>query len=170
MDQHKVAGSAALLWGPSSYAHAKVLMAVGLVTLPGSDNSMVAEAWGCRVALDILTLLHKHCPTGPRTVRSVGDNLPILNFCAGFSRLCRPSIQQILEVALSEVLLQGWRIDWCGVRRRFNKASDKFATRSVFSARDRFAQGHTAPQVSTHWLPGPTHGATCRALVAGVAR
>ena len=144
-----VAGAGAALWGPLNLHGYRTLLARATIALPAETSAQIAEAWGCRVALDLLLQVL----ADDRSARVSGDNLAVVRFCADQGRLRRPSMQAALAPALARVLGTGWGIEWLAVRRRLNQAADALATMGVFRAFRLAESGHVAPSLLVEWLP-----------------
>ena len=119
-----------------------------MVALPGEAYAQVAEAWWCRLALELLQAVH----ADPRTARMVGDNLAVIRYGAGTQRLRRTALQQVVDAALPTTLAAGWILDWLAVRRRFNQAADAVATEAVQWAHRLRRQGERAPSQRVEWF------------------
>ena len=118
------------------------------MALPDSGCSQTAEAWGARMAIDLV------CSSGAdrRHSRICGDNLAVVRFCAGQARLRRPAMQSVIEPGLARPSLEGWAVQWLAVRRRLNMAADAIAAEAVhWAARLRTAGGRQARQ-AVWWL------------------
>ena len=63
---------------------------------------------------------------GPATI--VGDNLPVVRYCADAGRLRRSHLHTILDGPLAARACSGCSTEWLAVRRRFNTAADAAAT------------------------------------------
>ena len=144
---HRVAGAGATLWQHSATGLPRCI-AQAIVALPGCDNAQLAEAVGCRIALQTLTQL----VPGRRAARIVGDNLAVIRYCAGNARMRRPYLQAQLELGLRNALQQGWQLTWQAVRRRLNRAADALATEGLRWAAQLRQLGDLNMQVRVSWL------------------
>ena len=118
----QVAGAGASLWrhrldGPPE------LVASAVAAVPGGATAQVAEALGCRLAIDLLL----REGSGVRAARIVGDSTGIVRYGAGTAKLRRPEMQAHLDVGLANLAEAGWRLSWQAVRRRLNEAADTLA-------------------------------------------
>ena len=89
-----------------------------------------------------------------RVVDVAGDNLAVVRFCAGVSRLRRPEMQAILAARLGALEEAGWVLQWRAVRRRLNGEADHVATQALFWAAsmcDRATWRHY-----TQWADAPS--------------
>ena len=121
------------------------------MALPDSGCSQTAEAWGARMAIDLV------CSSNAdrRHSRICGDNLAVVRFCAGQARLRRPAMQSVIEPGLARLALEGWAAQWLAVRRRLNMAADAVATGAAhWAARLRAGGGRQAQQAqqAVRWL------------------
>ena len=133
----RVAGAGATLWRHHLAGGPPTLLASTVVAIPWDAGSQVAEAIGCRAAINLLLALD----TGDRRARVVGDNLAVVRYGASSARLRRVDMQAHLEAALGDALGQGWLLTWQAVRRRLNHSADALATRGVMWAAQRRDQG-----------------------------
>ena len=153
----QVAAGAAVLWGHTDQGEWQPRL-TRTTALPFLADSQIAEAWGARMALELLL----GAPEGTRDVRICGDNLGIVRYCAGTGRAGRPEIHDILDAALRRAACLGWRIDWEAVRRRHNTGSDRAATAGCLLAAQHAEDGsrdiHLSVTPSNHlpWAPLPT--------------
>ena len=118
------------------------------VTLPGARDPALAEAWGCRAALELLLSLQG----APRVARIVGDNLLVVRFGAG-GRLRHAEAHGLLEPCLARACAAGRTIRWVAVPREFNSVADGAAVASAHRARARLALGHRSPHLEVQWHP-----------------
>ena len=132
-----------------------VRVARGWAAIPWPAGAQVAEAVGCRLALDMLVALQP--PS--RAARIVGDNLAVVRYGAGTARLRRPELQAHLEGALGRALAAGWRLQWCAVRRRLNRAADALALEGRLWAQRLLRTSTQGIQYRTEWCSGngPLH-------------
>ena len=63
--------------------HYQILVARVVIGLPGQAHAQVAEAYGCRVGLQMLTDTRRRL----RAARVAGDNLNVIRDCASEGRL-----------------------------------------------------------------------------------
>ena len=103
------------------------LVAAAVVAIPWNASAQLAEAFGCRAALELLWRYGE----GAGRARVVGDNLAVIRYCAGTARLRARPQQALLEEALGGVGARGWQLDWQAVRRNLNSMADRHATRGV---------------------------------------
>ena len=89
-----------------------------------------------------LRLLRSQFET-PCRVRIIGDNLPVIRYCAGTARLRRPGLHRILDEELALVAGAGWHIEWVAVWRRFNARADEAATDGCRRAAALAGRDHT---------------------------
>ena len=132
----RVAGGAAILWGIAGGVRVPAVTRMWVIPL-GSD-SMVAEAWGARMGLE---LLDEEGQAGPATV--VGDNLPVIRYCGDVGRLRQPHLHAILDSALTRNACAGRGMKWVAVRRRYNGGADRAATEACSRAAFAAEQGRT---------------------------
>ena len=142
-----VAGAGAVLWAHHLQGPLPVRLASSVVAIPWHAGAQVAEAIGCRAALNLLAQLQPRL----RAARIVGDNLGVIRYCAGTARLRRLRMQSHLEPGLAQVLSQGWRLSWQAVRRRLNQDADAEATDGVHWAAQLQAQGQRTLRTRTTW-------------------
>ena len=142
-DGRLVSGAGAVLWGPACLDGTRMVLARASVALPGTQLAVVAEAWGCRVGLDLLL----QCQPSLRACRVVGDNLAVVRYGAGHGRTRRTEVQAVLEGALGRATALGWRLSWLAVNRRLNEAADAAASRGLARAATLAGGGLFEPQV-----------------------
>ena len=102
-------------------------MAAAIVAVPWNASAQLAEAFGCRAALQLLL---RYGEAAGRA-RVVGDNLAVVRYCAGTARLRAGPQQALLEDALGEICGRGWQLDWQAVRRHLNTLADRHSTRGI---------------------------------------
>ena len=124
------------------------------MALPGTSCSQTAEAWGCRLAIDLLRACRATC----RQVRVSGDNLAVVRFCAAQGRLRRPDMQAVIEPGLMRLCSEAWRVTWQAVRRRLNMAADSAATEAVFWAGRLRSTGDEGRRTRVRWFGVPPSG------------
>ena len=146
----RVAGAGAILWGPAAADGARQPVARAVAALPAVSHTPEAEAWGCRIALELLAAAQPAI----RHARVVGDCINVVRYGAGESRMRRQAVQSLLEGPLGQLVSAGWRLDWLVVRRQLNEAAHEAATEGVARAAARAAQGADAPQVEVDWMGG----------------
>jgi len=122
----RVAGAAAILWGPGRN-QPMAQLAVATVKLPHVSRAPEAEAWGGTPC----THLVAEGDGETRTARVSGDNLAVVRFCAATARLRGAEHQQLLERPLADLHLRGWGLSWLAVPRRMNMAADSLATEAI---------------------------------------
>ena len=118
------------------------------MALPQEPYAQVAEAWGGKLGLDLLTA----CQADTRIARVIGDNLGVIRYGAERAALRNPAIHRPLATALAEAAEKGWTVHWRAVRRRLNKAADAGATEAVLWAHRLRKQGATQPEVHVEWF------------------
>ena len=144
----RAAGAGALLWGPPAPDGTRRVIARALVALPGEPHAQVAEAWGAKLAVDLLTA---HAP-GDRRAQVIGDNLAVVRYGAERGALRRPGMHGPLAAALARAAEKGWHLSWTAVRRRLNEAAAAAATSAVHWAHQLRQQGHTDPVTHIEWF------------------
>jgi hypothetical protein len=144
----RVAGAGAILWGEPDQAGLRTVLARALVALPGEEHAQVAEAWGCRLGLDLL----RQWAPNDRRARVIGDNLAVIRYGANVGRLRRPAMASLLSAGLAELAQRCWALTWRAVRRRLNGAADAVATEAVMWASRLAATGATAPAITVEWF------------------
>ena len=144
----RVAGAGAVLWAQCDGLSGYRCAARATVALPAEEHAQVAEAWGGRVALDLLLRTQADL----RLARVIGDNLGVIRYGAGEARLRRPAMQSVLEPLLGRIALAGWGLSWQAVRRRLNGAADALATDGVHWAASLARAGVTEPRLHIEWL------------------
>ena len=147
--RRQVAGAGATIWEHCLSGGPPRCIATAVVAIPWQATAQVAEAIGCRTALEMLHTLK----AGRRSARVVGDNLAVVRYCAGTARLRRATMQAQLEPALAAVAQQGWQLTWQAVRRRLNGAADSLATQGVYRAADLLQEGLAEMECDIRWLP-----------------
>ena len=127
------ATAAACLWvhpadgGPPVHAVTVTLL------LPEAATTLDAEAAACNEGLHLLSRL-RH---GRRRARVAGDNGPVLQYCAGQTRLRAPSACAALDAGLAAAPAADWQLDWLVVSRQDNRTAHEAARRAL----DEWAQG-----------------------------
>ena len=113
------------------------LKAAGVESWPGRGwpcHRSVTPSWlrpmARRYGLGMVACLRPDA----RVVDVAGDNLAVVRFCAGVSRLRRPAMQAILTARLGALEEAGWVLQWRAVRRRLNGEADQVATQALFWA------------------------------------
>ena len=106
------------------------MIAAAVVAIPWGASAQLAEAFGCRAALELLWRYGE----GAGRARVVGDNLAVVRYCAGTARLRARPQQALLEDALGNAGARGWVLDWQAVRRNLNSMADRHATRGILWA------------------------------------
>ena len=151
----RAAGAGATVWAHQLGGGPPVCVARGWAAIPWPAGAQVAEAIGCRLAVDMLVALQP--PTC--AARVVGDNLAVIRYGAGTARLRRPELQTHLEGALGRALAAGWRLQWCAVRRRLNRAADALALEGRLWAQSLLRTPTREIQYRTEWSLGdvPSH-------------
>ena len=148
IDGHRVAGAAAVLWGPPAEGGDRPAVARTRLALPQEPHAQLAEAEGCGAALRLLRRLDPM----HRAARVVGDNLAVLQFGAGLGRLRRPAMHSAISGPLAALLADGWSLEWTAVRRRLNQAADAGATSAVHWAGRLRADGLRRTVEWTEWM------------------
>ena len=144
----RVSGAGAMLWGPACQDGSTAVLARATVALPDVQLPSVAEAWGCRVGLELMM----GCDPSLRACRVVGDNLAVVRYCAGHGCLRRPEVQAVLGDVLVRAASCGWHLAWMVVSRRLNQAADAAAAQGSLGAAELAARGSFAPLVNI-WRP-----------------
>ena len=116
------------------------LVAQAVVAIPWNATAQMAEAMGCCAALSLL----RRAQGGPRRARIVGDNLAVVRYGAAAASLRAIPQQAILEVALADAYMSGWRLEWQAVRRHLNTAADALATEGICLAAREAVEGRGA--------------------------
>ena len=142
--RRRVAGAAAVLWGPICGDGDRRPLKFSQVMLPGVEHAQVAEAWGLRLAC-LLLLGARASFGGEKSALIAGDNLAVVRYGAAQGRLHRPEMQGILEQVLGQLAAAGWSPEWVAMRRAFNKAADELATGALFEAGDLAKAGAFSP-------------------------
>ena len=153
----RVAGAGAILWNWSSPSDSIAegegwhILARATAELPGERWAPAAEAWGLRIALDLINQLD----IAGEAVRITGDNLSVIRFGAGQGRLRRADMEALLSSAISTTLQLGWVPRWNAVPRRYNSEADAIATEALLRARTRFDTS-TTPTITVQWRQNNT--------------
>ena len=142
VDGVRVAGAAAVLWGPGTRNGEREVVSTHFVALPSVEYAQVAEAWGGRLAL--LALLRAG-GTG-FSAQVAGDNLAVVRYGAAEGFLSQPAMAATMAGPLSRCATSAISLTWLAVRRR-RKAADQAATKAVFRAAQLHACGQHAPTV-----------------------
>eukprot|EP00969_Alexandrium_andersonii_P238105 10510037-Alexandrium_andersonii.AAC.1 len=82
----RASGAAAVLWPPPDVSGSRHPIRSAAVALPSVASSPEAEAWGCRLALELAI---GHDPPPARPFSTVGDNLGVVRHAAAVGRLRR---------------------------------------------------------------------------------
>ena len=142
----RVAGAAAVLWGPPG-PDGRVKLACAIIALPMGGNSLVAEVRGCQAAIE--TLLS--CDASVRTARIVGDNPHVMRLGAGLGRLPRGEVEDTLTPLLARATMAGWRLRWAWVPRGSNDVADAAAAVGARRARALLEEGVRDAVGETQW-------------------
>ena len=148
----RVAGAGAILWThdqsflPTASDDEWYILAEATAELPSERWAPAAEAWGFRIALDLINQLER----AGEAVRITGDNLSVIRFGAGHGRLRRPDMEALLSNALATTLQLGWTPSWNAAPRRYNSEADALATEALQRARLRFDIS-TTPSIHIRW-------------------
>ena len=150
---------------PRAWRGAPTCVARTTVAIPWAASAQLAEALGCRAALELLGAVGD----GGRRARVVGDNLAVIRYGAGTVGLRALPQQSILEGALAAVYARGWQLSWQAVRRRLNGEADRLATLGIRWAERCRAQGHGQLRQRTEWHPhrGAGRGGSCGCTLSG---
>jgi hypothetical protein len=145
----RVAGAGAVLWGPIGPDGRKML-ARTVVALPGVDEVVVAEAFGCTAALALLEQIQPSL----RVARIIGDNPLVVRHGAALGRLRHIQAEALMASALSQATAGGWALQWTLVGRDSNRAADGAAKDGAIRAR---ALADTVPRTNaadfrTEWF------------------
>ena len=146
---HQAAAGAAIHWGHDADGVWRPHR-TGTATFPYQADSQIAEANGALMPLHLLA----GEPGQHTRVRICGDNLGVVQYCAGTGRATRPALHDILGQALGEAASRGVAITWEAVRRRLNIGADRAATAGCTYAATLAAQGTRALHIRMH------HGAS----------
>ena len=147
VDGVRVAGAAAILWGPSDRSGDRNPIAIASVSLPGQQWAPIAESYGLRLAVSLLL----ECSASPKTARMVGDNLAIVRYAASQGRLKHPSMQMVLDEPLKDLVSSGWETCWFAVRSKVNAAAHACANEALLLAGKLRALGRLAPVFDTSY-------------------
>lgn len=123
------AGAGAALWGP--LAEGRPLLRRAAVALPDVTDVVVAEAWGCRIALRLLAAV----PPRSRAVRICGDNPDVVRHGGAVGRLRRREAQVLLEEPLGRIAADGWDTEWTLIPRQANGTAHLLAAAGADRAR-----------------------------------
>ena len=145
-----------MLWGPVA-GEGRPIIARAWVALPHERRAQVAEAHGAAIGLGMIARLRPDA----RVVDVAGDNLAVVRFCAGYSRLRRPAMQAMLSARLGALEDAGWVLRWRAVRRRLTGEADRVATQAVYWAASLGPNGRAT--FAAQWLPGAADPPDCRA-------
>ena len=74
----RVAGVGAIIWGADVTGKGRRIVARAVIGLPGQAHAQVAEAYGCRIGLQMLADPQRRL----RAARVAGDNLNVVRYCA----------------------------------------------------------------------------------------
>ena len=118
----RVAGGAAVLWATVDGERRPSI--TRMWAIPRGTDSQIAEAWGGRMALELLS----EESNGPGPDMIVGDNLPVIRYCDDAGRLRRPHLHAILDEPRAARACTGRETRWAAVRRRFNTGADRAVT------------------------------------------
>jgi len=125
--QRRAGGAGAALWGPIRPSGSRACIAQASLSVPGCDNSVVAEALGLRLAV----ALARAAGLPPSSLLVMGDNLGVVRTGAGFGRTRADPVWCVLETPVMFLASHGWTPDWAAVRRQFNRMADRLATRAT---------------------------------------
>ena len=145
-----VAGAGAALWRHNVGGGGPTCVARTSVAIPWGASAPLAEAIGCRAALDLL----RQVGGSGRRARVVGDNLGVVRYGAGTARLRAQAQHAVLEEAFSAVLSQGWQLDRQAVRRHLNREADRLAMAGALWARSLRGEGVASIRARTEWTEG----------------
>ena len=70
--------------------------------------------------------------------------MAVIRYGAATASLRAITQHAIMEVALADVYLLGWQLDWQAVRRHLNTASDALATQGICMAAREVDEGRRA--------------------------
>ena len=126
----RVAGAGAVLWGPIGPEGRKML-ARTVIALPGVDEIVVAEAFGCSAALALLAQIQPSL----RVARVIGDNPLVVRHGAALGRLRHIQAEALMANALAQATAGGWALLWTLVGRDSNRAADGAAKDGAIRAR-----------------------------------
>ena len=120
------AGAGATLWLRTATGPPRCV-AMAFLALPNGDNAQLAEAMGGRLAINLL----RTSAADRRQATIAGDNLQVVRYCAGTSRLHSPDLHEHLDQGLADLAVESWDVTWVAVRRRLNRAADACATAAL---------------------------------------
>ena len=150
VDGVRVAGAGAALWGQEDDQGRRQVVATARAALPGEEHAQVAEAWGGRLALQLL----RTRASGHGRPQAVGDNLAVVRYGAAEGMLTKATLCMVLGPEIARCAEVGILPDWCAVRRRHKGSADAIATLALHEAR-RMHGRVTTPQiqVTQGWPP-----------------
>ena len=135
------AGGAAVLWAVATASGARTRLASAWVALPPGVGALAAEAWGCRLACDLLARFGGLS----RDADVAGDNLVVVRYCAAEAGVREPLVHELLDPALDALRRAGWRLRFFATRRAFNAAADRAAVAAASWAAQRARAGAVLP-------------------------
>ena len=143
----RVAGAGAVLWGPIG-ANGRTLLARTVVALPEVCEVVVAEAYGCAAALELLA----HIRVSLRSARVIGDNPLLVRHGAAVGRVRHIQAETLMASALTQATANGWALSWTLVGRDSNRAAHGAASDGAAWARvRRDSAGGGTPTHRTEW-------------------
>ena len=131
----RVAGAAAILWGPPNEHGERPRITTAFVALPAEGRSEIAEAWGARTAA---TAAAGQANGG---VAIAGDNPSVVRYCAGTGNLTSPNAHEVLDHAIGQLAAQGRHTQWILIPRRLNLEAHQAARTAAGMAADLIWQG-----------------------------
>ena len=139
------AGAAAVARGPRQTSGRRVVLAAWSVALPDVDTASPAEAWGARLAIDLLlTVRQRVTHHGPPAIG--GDNGPIVRLCLGTGRTASPSTNAIVADSLNRLASEGLMPRWIIIPRTCNDRAHNLARAAARAA----VQRHRAHTLTPH--------------------
>ena len=107
------------------------MLARTVISLPGVDEIVVAEAFGCSAALALLAQIQPSL----RVARVIGDNPLVVRHGAALGRLRHIQAEALMANALAQATAGGWALLWTLVGRDSNRAADGAAKDGAIRAR-----------------------------------
>ena len=122
--EHRVAGAAAVLWGPPQNGTRRVLQ-IGSLSLPEVTCADVAEAHAAALAMRLFAWAVEH--GWHKIALRAGDNPLIQRYMGSRGRILRPHVQQIVDRALGDAHAAGRKPVPILIPRRHNGAAHQAA-------------------------------------------
>ena len=148
--KHRVAGAAAVLWGPPCEGGRRILQ-VGSLSLPEVTCADVAEAHAAALAMQLFAWAVER---GWRKVAvHAGDNPLIQRYMASRGRILRPQVQRVIDRALGEAHAAGRKPIPVLIPRRHNGA----AHQAAHLASGRAGAAAAANDITAELVVEPSH-------------